>query len=303
MSALSLVNPNAESIRRAQALLMNIGAAGGLAGVMKTNLGPRGTLKMLVDGAGAVKLTKDGNVLLHEMQIQHPTAIMIARSATAQDDVTVRFARRRFARSPRARRASRSRAAAHAGGPPRPIQSACPPLPSPRPCSRRSPACARRATAPPLRCSSSASCSSTPSATSPRCASRLPLRVAALARRRPPTLRSASRVSAAQPTRIAAPPPPPPPAGRAPARHCRRLRAGQVARDGFPRKVHRFQGRKRGVEGPRVPRLGGAHGTAHEAAPGGAAAAGGRAAADCLPPPPLTPPPPPPLPLFRWPTS
>lgn len=51
--------------------------------------GPRGTLKMLVDGAGAVKLTKDGGVLLHEMQIQHPTAIMIARTATAQDDVTV----------------------------------------------------------------------------------------------------------------------------------------------------------------------------------------------------------------------
>ena len=45
---------------------------------------------MLVGGAGDVKLTKDGNVLLHEMQIQHPTAVMIARSATAQDDVTVR---------------------------------------------------------------------------------------------------------------------------------------------------------------------------------------------------------------------
>ncbi len=52
-------------------------------------IGPRGTLKMLVDGSGQVKLTKDGNVLLHEMQIQHPTAIMIARTATAQDDVTV----------------------------------------------------------------------------------------------------------------------------------------------------------------------------------------------------------------------
>jgi T-complex protein 1 subunit zeta len=50
--------------------------------------GPRGTLKMLVGGAGQIKLTKDGRVLLHEMQIQHPTATMIARSATAQDDVT-----------------------------------------------------------------------------------------------------------------------------------------------------------------------------------------------------------------------
>ena len=52
-------------------------------------LGPRGTLKMLVGGAGQIKLTKDGNVLLHEMQIQHPTAALIARAATAQDDVTV----------------------------------------------------------------------------------------------------------------------------------------------------------------------------------------------------------------------
>jgi chaperonin GroEL (HSP60 family) len=51
--------------------------------------GPKGTIKMLVGGAGDIKLTKDGAVLLHEMQIQHPTAIMIARSATAQDDATV----------------------------------------------------------------------------------------------------------------------------------------------------------------------------------------------------------------------
>lgn len=44
---------------------------------------------MLVGGAGQIKLTKDGNVLLHEMQIQHPTAALIARAATAQDDITV----------------------------------------------------------------------------------------------------------------------------------------------------------------------------------------------------------------------
>lgn len=35
-----------------------------------------------------LKLTKDGNVLLREMQIQNPTAVMIARTAVAQDDVT-----------------------------------------------------------------------------------------------------------------------------------------------------------------------------------------------------------------------
>jgi len=63
-------------------------AAKGLQEVMKTNLGPRGTLKMLVGGAGQIKITKDGHVLLGEMQIQHPTASMIARASTAQDDIT-----------------------------------------------------------------------------------------------------------------------------------------------------------------------------------------------------------------------
>jgi T-complex protein 1 subunit zeta len=37
-----------------------------------------------VDGSGGLKLTKDGSVLLKEMQIQNPTAVMIARAATAQ---------------------------------------------------------------------------------------------------------------------------------------------------------------------------------------------------------------------------
>jgi hypothetical protein len=173
MSGVQLINPHAESVRRAQALMINASAAKGLQEVLKTNLGacggddraaarqvhrahahcgesgaapcptplvpaargapaasllataasrhrfsvstfvpashaslchalplaagPRGTLKMLVGGAGDVKLTKDGNVLLHDMQIQHPTAMMIARSATAQDDVTVRGPRARAA--------------------------------------------------------------------------------------------------------------------------------------------------------------------------------------------------------------
>lgn len=43
---------------------------------------------MLVSGSGDIKMTKDGMVLLKEMQIQHPTASLIARAATAQDDMT-----------------------------------------------------------------------------------------------------------------------------------------------------------------------------------------------------------------------
>ena len=65
-------------------LTLFISAARGLQDVLRTNLGPKGTMKMLVGGAGDIKITKDGNVLLHEMQIQHPTASLIARVATAQ---------------------------------------------------------------------------------------------------------------------------------------------------------------------------------------------------------------------------
>lgn len=95
--SLASLNPKAESIEKTEALAVNISAAIGIQGVLKTNLGiyycvmhlgPKGTLKMLVGGAGQIKLTKDGGVLLHEMQIQHPTAALIARTATAQDDMT-----------------------------------------------------------------------------------------------------------------------------------------------------------------------------------------------------------------------
>ncbi|KAJ8917383.1 hypothetical protein NQ315_002407 [Exocentrus adspersus] len=86
--AISLLNPKAEVARAAQALAINISAAKGIQDVMKSNLGPKGTVKMLVSGAGDIKITKDGNVLLHEMQIQHPTASLIARASTAQDDST-----------------------------------------------------------------------------------------------------------------------------------------------------------------------------------------------------------------------
>lgn len=88
MASIQCLNPKAELARHAAALELNISGARGLQEVMRTNLGPKGTLKMLVSSAGEIKLTKDGNILLHEMQIQHPTAAMIAKASTAQDDIT-----------------------------------------------------------------------------------------------------------------------------------------------------------------------------------------------------------------------
>ncbi|CDJ45063.1 TCP-1/cpn60 family chaperonin, putative, partial [Eimeria tenella] len=86
--SVSVVNAKADVLRAAAALAANCSAAKGLQDVLKSNLGPKGTVKMLVGGAGQLKLTKDGCVLLHEMQIQHPTAALIARAATAQDEIT-----------------------------------------------------------------------------------------------------------------------------------------------------------------------------------------------------------------------
>jgi len=85
---LSYLNPGGVQARKATALAINCAAARGLQEVLKSNLGPKGTMKMLVSGAGLVKITKDGNTLLGEMQIQHPTATLIARAATATDDQT-----------------------------------------------------------------------------------------------------------------------------------------------------------------------------------------------------------------------
>uniref|UniRef100_A0A673V305 Chaperonin containing TCP1 subunit 6A n=1 Tax=Suricata suricatta TaxID=37032 RepID=A0A673V305_SURSU len=74
MAAVKTLNPKAEVARAQAALAVNISAARGLQDVLRTNLGPKGTMKMLVSGAGDIKLTKDGNVLLHEMGL-HPRII------------------------------------------------------------------------------------------------------------------------------------------------------------------------------------------------------------------------------------
>ena len=52
MSSVNFLNPNSEILKKFQALAMNINAAVGLQEVMKSNLGPKGTIKMLVGGAG-----------------------------------------------------------------------------------------------------------------------------------------------------------------------------------------------------------------------------------------------------------
>lgn len=46
MAAVKALNPKAEVAKAAQALAVNINAAKGLQDVLKSNLGPKGTMKM-----------------------------------------------------------------------------------------------------------------------------------------------------------------------------------------------------------------------------------------------------------------
>lgn len=46
MASVQYINSRAEVLRKFQALAMNINAAKGLQEVMKSNLGPKGTIKM-----------------------------------------------------------------------------------------------------------------------------------------------------------------------------------------------------------------------------------------------------------------
>lgn len=44
--SLRMLNPNAEVLNKSEALRMNINASKGLQDVLKSNLGPKGTIKM-----------------------------------------------------------------------------------------------------------------------------------------------------------------------------------------------------------------------------------------------------------------
>uniref|UniRef100_A0A0A9Y902 T-complex protein 1 subunit zeta n=1 Tax=Lygus hesperus TaxID=30085 RepID=A0A0A9Y902_LYGHE len=88
MAAIGILNPKAEYARANEAFMVNLTAARGLQDILKSNLGPMGTMKMLVSGAGDVRITKDGNELLTNMQIMHPTASMIARTSASMDSMT-----------------------------------------------------------------------------------------------------------------------------------------------------------------------------------------------------------------------
>lgn len=79
MTPMSYLSAETQITQAGQAIKLNAMAMTSLSQVYETNIGPFGTLKMLITPSGTIKTTKDGSVLSREIQFSHPTAIVITR--------------------------------------------------------------------------------------------------------------------------------------------------------------------------------------------------------------------------------
>jgi len=73
-----------EQGRKAQ--LSNIEAARSVADIVRTTLGPRSMLKMLLDPMGGIVMTNDGNAILREIDVAHPAAKSVIELSRTQDE-------------------------------------------------------------------------------------------------------------------------------------------------------------------------------------------------------------------------
>ena len=61
-------------------------AAKAIADIVRTTLGPRSMLKMLLDANGSIVLTNDGNAILREIDVTHPAAKSMIELSRTQDE-------------------------------------------------------------------------------------------------------------------------------------------------------------------------------------------------------------------------
>ncbi|PPR05982.1 hypothetical protein CVT24_004619, partial [Panaeolus cyanescens] len=76
--------PERTSGRKAQ--VSNITAAKTVADVIRTCLGPKAMLKMILDPMGGILLTNDGNAILREIDVAHPAAKNMIELSRTQDE-------------------------------------------------------------------------------------------------------------------------------------------------------------------------------------------------------------------------
>ena len=73
-----------ETGRKAQ--LSNIAAGKAVSDIVRTTMGPRSMLKMLLDPMGGIVMTNDGNSILREVDVSHPAAKSMIELSRAQDE-------------------------------------------------------------------------------------------------------------------------------------------------------------------------------------------------------------------------
>eukprot|EP00878_Enallax_costatus_P001876 GHUV01002035.1.p1 GENE.GHUV01002035.1~~GHUV01002035.1.p1 ORF type:complete len:559 (+),score=140.91 GHUV01002035.1:215-1891(+) len=73
-----------EQGRKAQ--VGNIAAAKAVSDIIRTTLGPRSMLKMLLDPNGGIVLTNDGHAILREIDVNHPAAKSMIQLSRTQDE-------------------------------------------------------------------------------------------------------------------------------------------------------------------------------------------------------------------------
>ncbi|KAJ4463014.1 putative T-complex protein 1 subunit gamma [Paratrimastix pyriformis] len=81
-----VLNPNSKRETGRKAQLANIRAGKEVADLIRTCLGPRAMLKMLIDNMGGILMTNDGHSILREVDINHPAARTIIQLSRAQDE-------------------------------------------------------------------------------------------------------------------------------------------------------------------------------------------------------------------------
>ena len=81
-----VLNSNTKRETGKTAQLGNIAAAKAVSDIIRTTLGPRSMLKMLLDPMGGIVMTNDGNCILREVDVSHPAAKSMIELSRAQDE-------------------------------------------------------------------------------------------------------------------------------------------------------------------------------------------------------------------------
>jgi|Transcript_60486 T-complex protein 1 subunit gamma len=81
-----VLNRNTKRDLGRKAQLTNIQAGKTVASIVRTTLGPRAMLKMLLDPMGGIVMTNDGNAILREVDVSHPAAKNMIELSRAQDE-------------------------------------------------------------------------------------------------------------------------------------------------------------------------------------------------------------------------